>query len=538
MRRSGYGALLAVLCGCAAGMAQTAGGIGSFTGASEVGTVLHAGSAQYDAAQKTYTVTGSGENIWAGTDAFHFVWTKMSGDVALGADITVLTSTGNPHRKAVLMIRQSLDADAVYADAALHGNGLTSLQYRDAQGGETHEIESAETGPARLRIEKRGDRVYLFVAQKAGDPLRPAGAAIQLPLSGEFYVGLGVCAHDKDASATAAFSHVDVKPLMATSGEPALWSVLETVPVASTDRHVTFVSPGHFEAPNWTPDGAALIFNWNGHLARLAVTSEVHPMAQGQPVAIDTGAQTHCNNDHVLSPDGKWIGLSDSSQADHQSSVYVVPIGGGTPRRVTTLSPSYLHGWSPDGKTLAFTGERNGNFDIYAIPVSGGIETRLTTAEGLDDGPEYSPDGQWIYFNSVRDGHGKIGHMQIWRMHADGSGQEQVVKDETNDWFPHISPDGKLMVFLAYGPEVTGHPANQDVELRLMTLADGKVKTIAKLFGGQGTINVPSWSPDSQKVAFVSYELLPADEAPEGCVNQGCVGSPAGGNAVPPSSMR
>jgi sugar lactone lactonase YvrE len=356
-----------------------------------------------------------------------------------------------------------------------------------------------------LRIEKRGDTVYLFVAQTADAPLQPAGAAIKVPLSGDFYVGIGVCAHDKDATVTATFSHVELKTPAAATGTPVLWSVLETVPVSSTDRHVTYVSPTHFEAPNWTGDGAALIFNRNGHLERLAVTNEVHPVAQGEPQVIDTGAQSHCNNDHVLSPDGKWIGLSDSSQPDHQSSVYVVPIAGGIPRKVTTLSPSYLHGWSPDGTTLAFTGERNNNFDVYTIPAASGAETRLTTAEGLDDGPDYSPDGQWIYFNSVR-----TGHMQIWRMHADGSGQEQVVKDETNDWFPHISPDGKLMVFIAYGPEVTGHPPNQDVELRLMTLAEGKVKTLAKLFGGQGTINVPSWSPDSQKVAFVSYELLPA----------------------------
>ncbi|HEY6447710.1 MAG TPA: hypothetical protein VIY53_14710 [Acidobacteriaceae bacterium] len=485
--------------------------LGQFSEESEVGTVLHAGSTGYDPASQTYRVTGSGENIWANEDAFHYVWKKGSGDTSLGADITIVTAGGNEHRKAVLMIRQSLDADAVYADAALHGNGLTSLQFRDAKGGETHEIESSLTGPARLRIEKRGDTVYLFVAQKPGDPLMPAGASIRVPLTGEFYVGIGVCAHDKDATVTATFSHVELKTPHPARGALVLWSALETVPVASTDRHVTYVAPGRFEAPNWTPDGSALIFNQNGHLARLAVTGGDHPEAQGQPVTIDTGAQTHCNNDHVIAPAGKWIGLSDESQADGQSSVYVLPVSGGAPRRVTTQSPSYLHGWSPDGKTLAFVGERNGNFDIYTIPMEGGTETRLTTADGLDDGPDYTPDGHYIYFNSVR-----TGHMQIWRMRADGSDQEQVVKDETNDWFPHISPDGKLMVFLAYGPEVVGHPPNQDVELRMMTLADGKITTIAKLFGGQGTINVPSWSPDSQKVAFVSYELLPADEAPGG----------------------
>jgi Tol biopolymer transport system component len=189
-----------------------------------------------------------------------------------------------------------------------------------------------------------------------------------------------------------------------------------------------------------------------------------------------------------------------------------VHIGGGTPRRVTQNSPSYWHGWSPDGATLAFVGQRNGEFDIYTISVTGGAETRLTSAKGLDDGPEYSPDGKYIYFNSER-----TGHMQIWRMRADGTEQEQLTFDERNNWFPHISPDGKWMVFLSYQSDVTGHPPNEDVELRLTKITadkiDGNITVLAKLFGGQGTINVPSWSPDSQQVAFVSYQLLPAEEA-------------------------
>jgi TolB protein len=196
------------------------------------------------------------------------------------------------------------------------------------------------------------------------------------------------------------------------------------------------------------------------------------------------------------------------SGSDPKSSIFIVPVEGGTPRQITKNSPSYWHGWSPDGKTLAFTGERNANFDIYAIPVAGGEETRLTKAEGLDDGPEYSPDGDYIYFNSER-----TGLMQIWRMKSDGSEQEQVLSDDTNDWFPHISPDGKWMVFLSYEKGVTGHPAEKDVMLQLMSMQDKKVRVLAKLFGGQGTINAPSWSPDSLKLAFVSYELLPEESA-------------------------
>jgi Tol biopolymer transport system component len=189
-----------------------------------------------------------------------------------------------------------------------------------------------------------------------------------------------------------------------------------------------------------------------------------------------------------------------------------VPFLGGVARRITRGSPSYWHGWSPDGKTLAFVGQRDGDFDIYTIPFSGGDETRLTTAKGLDDGPEYSPDGKYIYFNSERSG-----HMQIWRMHADGSDQEEITFDDYNNWFPHISPDGKWMVFLSYGSDVVGHPPNKDVQLRIMEVSggrsDGPISVLVKLFGGQGTMNVPSWSPDSSKVAFVSYELLTSADA-------------------------
>ena len=239
------------------------------------------------------------------------------------------------------------------------------------------------------------------------------------------------------------------------------------------------------------------LFNRNGRIERL-------PVSGGTPEVIDTGFAIGCNNDHGISPDSTQLAISDNSQEDHNSIVYLVPIAGGRPRRITQKSPSYWHGWSPDGKTLAFVGQRNGEFDIYTIPAAGGEETRLTTAKGLDDGPEYSPDGKYIYFNSER-----TGHMQIWRMKPDGSDQEQVFSDDLNNWFPHISPDGQWMVFLTYETDVTGHPENKDVMLRLMSLSDKKITILAKLFGGQGTINVPSWSPDNKRLAFVSYLLIP-----------------------------
>ena len=475
------------------GLAQA---IGVFQDHGDVGTVLHPGSAVVGSEPGNYLVTGSGENMWLAADAFQFVWKKVTGDVALGANISFVGQGKNEHRKAVLMIRQSLDADSVYADLALHGSGLTSLQYRDAKGAVTHEIQSNMSAPSRLRIEKRGEYVYMLVAGP-GEELHMAGGSTRVPLEGSFYVGIGVCSHDKDVIEKAVFSNVEVSELGPGAGAAKLFSTLETVTIRSTDRRVVYVAPQRFEAPNWTHDGTAFLFNRSGHIERLKVSG-------GTPEVIDTGFATRCNNDHGISPDAQWLAISDNSQGDGESRVYVVSISGGTPRRITEKSPSYWHGWSPDGKTLAFVGQRDGDFDIYTIPAAGGDEMRLTTAKGLDDGPEYSPDGKYIYFNSER-----TGHMQIWRMHADGSEQEQVTHDDFNNWFPHISPDGKWMVFLTYDKSVTGHPENKDVMLRLMSLSDNNITVLAKLFGGQGTINVPSWSPDSKQVAFVSYQLIP-----------------------------
>jgi len=481
-------------------VAQSAPALGTFDHHSDVGTVLHPGTVEYDAGKQTYTISGSGENMWSVADAFQFAWKKASGDVVLSADVSFLTSSGNPHKKAVLMFRQSLDADSVYVDVALHASGLTSLQFRDEKGAVTREIQSNISGPKRLRLAKRGDYVYMSLgSEDAPSELQVAGGWLRIPLNGEFYVGLGVCSHDKDVIEKAVFSNVKLRQPSAATGQPVLYSALETIAVDSADRRVSYLDQGRFEAPNWTRDGRAFLFNRNGRIERLAVDG-------GTPATIDTGFAIRCNNDHGISPDATQLAISDNSQEDHNSLVYIVPVGGGTPRRITQKSPSYWHGWSPDGKTLAFVGQRNGEFDIYSIPAAGGEETRLTTAKGLDDGPEYSPDGHFIYFNSER-----TGHMQIWRMKADGSEQEQVFSDELNNWFPHISPDGRWMVLLTYGADVTGHPENKDVMLRLMSLADKKITVLAKLFGGQGTINVPSWSPDSKRLAFVSYMLIPPD---------------------------
>jgi TolB protein len=473
---------------------QTA--VGMFEAQNDVGTVRHPGSASFDDTTKTYTISGSGENMWASSDAFHFVWKKISAaNLSLTADISFVGEGVNPHRKAVLVVRQTLDADSPYADVAVHGSGLTSLQFRDAKGGTTHEIQANISAPQRVRLVKQGDYFFMELAPKGGDP-QFAGGSMRLPLTGTFYVGIGVCSHESKVVEKAVFSNMDLSLDAPSSGAPKLYSTLETITIDSTDRHVEYVEPERFEAPNWTRDGAAFIFNRNGRILRLAAGSST-------PETIDTGFAIRCNNDHGISPDGKMLVISDQSHQDDKSRVYVLPLTGGTPRRITANAPSYWHGWSPEGSTLAFVGQRNDDFDIYTISTEGGDEKRLTTAKGLDDGPEYSPDGQYIYFNSER-----TGHMQIWRMKPDGTQQEQVFSDDLNNWFPHISPDGKWMVFLTYDGTVTGHPENKDVTLRLMSLANKQITVLAKLFGGQGTINVPSWSPDSTRLAFVSYQMV------------------------------
>lgn len=467
-----------------------------FENNADVGIVLHPGSTKFDAASQTYTLTGSGENMWAAKDAFHFTWKQWEGDLAFTADIQFLGEGRDPHRKACLMVRQSLDADAAYFDAAVHGDGLTSLQFRNTKGGNTHEVQANLTKPSRLQLVRKGKYALLYAAT-AGEALAFTGCAVRVEFDGPVFVGLAVCAHNKDVKETALFKNVSLTKLGQEKSPLKLYSTLETQALNSTDRKVVMVTPSHIEAPNWLKDGKSILYNSGGKLYRIAATG-------GTPKVIDTDFAIRCNNDHGVSPDGKQLVISDQSQGDKKSRIYTLPINGGKPTLVTPLAPSYWHGWSPDGKTLTYCAQREGEYDIYTIPVEGGKETRLTNAKGLDDGPEYSADGNHIYFNSDR-----TGSMHLWRMKADGSEQEQLTTDAFNNWFPHPSPDGKTLVFLSYEKEVKGHPENKDVTLRRMNLADRKIDVLGRFFGGQGTINVPCFTPDGRRIAFVTYQLLP-----------------------------
>jgi WD40 repeat protein len=379
--------------------------LGIFEGQGDIGTVLHTGSAAYDSATKTYTVTGSGENMWAASDDFQFVWKKITAtDVSLEAVVALLGSEGEAHRKAALMIRQSLASDSPYADAAIHGSGLTSLQFREAKGAPTHEIESNLSAPARLRIEKRGDSFYMFVSPDANGVPTFAGGSAKIPLTSPFYVGLAVCAHNKNNIQQATFSNVELDTASRASQPLAQFSTIETVTVASTDARVTYVTTDHLKSPNWSAEGAAILFNNAGKLQQIAAA-------------------------------------------------------GGSPQAVPGDVP-----------------------ETY--------------------GQERSPDGRYIYNSSSR-----TGSTQIWRTAADGSNAEQLTNDDQNDDYPRLSPDGLQLAFLSYSSSFQVLPSAADVTLRVLSLSERKVRTIAKFTGGPESLSHP-WSPDGNRLVFISYQAF------------------------------
>lgn len=448
------------------------------------------GSAVYNAQDQEYTIEGSGNNIWFNHDGFQYVCRQMDGDFILRCNASFIGKGVEAHRKLGWMIRSSLDSTSACASVAVHGDGLTSLQYRKENNDSMMEVKAKLTGADVIQLERRGNTYIMSVAHKGEIFTKDS---VQLDLGDKVYAGLFVCSHNPTITEKAVFYNVRiVKPAPPTlvPYRQYLGSQLEIMNVETGKSRIIYQSPKSLQAPNWMKDGKHLLYNSEGLIYKF-------DLATNKPAVLNTGTVNKNNNDHVLSFDGKMLGLSSGSP----SNIFTVPVEGGEPKPVTQTGPSYLHGWSTDAKTLVFTGQRNDDFDIYTIPANGGKETQLTTAKGLDDGPEYSPDGKYIYFNSVRSG-----TMQLWRMHTDGSNQEQLTNDEFNNWFPHISPDGKWILFISFGKDVdpSDHPFYKHVYIRLMPVEGGKPKVLAAVYGGQGTMNTPNWSPDGKYIAFIS----------------------------------
>jgi TolB protein len=493
------------------GFASAQNPVGEFTDHLDIGNPKKAGAVDYDESTQTYTLKGGGYNIWFGRDEFHYAYKKITGDFLLTANFEFVGEGTDPHRKIGWMLRATTDADAAHYSAVVHGDGLTTLQWRLLKGAFMRDPEDEIFAPKKkyqiIQLERIGKKVTMRAAHP-GEPLQTIGSAEMLGMPDQVLVGIFLSAHQETGLEEAKVWNVRVDKPVGDGYDPNkegyLGCRMELLNVMDGHRKVIRESPGRFEAPNWMPDGKKLLFNEGGFLYKMSIDG-------GTPEKLNTGPADHNNNDHGISFDGKMLAISHHRPGlpGGGSTVYVLPLAGGTPTLLTEKTPSYFHGWAPNGKEVAFVGMRDGKvYDIYKISVNGGEEVRLTENKGTHvDGPEYSPDGKYIYYNG-----NTSGTMQIWRMKPDGSGKEQLTFDAYNNWFPHLSPDGKWMVMISFPPDidVNAHPSYKRVMLRLMPIAGpGAPRCIAYLYGGQGTINVPSWSPDGKYIAFVSNSGRP-----------------------------
>ena len=471
--------------------------IGLFDERTDVGNPTITGKATYKPDTQEYTLEGAGINMWANSDQFNFLWRKLKGDFIISANIRFEGAGTNPHRKIGIIARNSLEASSAYADACVHGDVLTALQYRTAEATTTEHVVLSSYHPVAIEFERKGN-TFTFSAATKGENYKSVSK--EIALNEEVYAGLFICSHEEKVVEKAVFSNVRITIPAAADFRPYrdyIGSHIEVMDVQTGLRKILHTASNSLQAPNWSTDGKYLLYNSEGLMYK-------YTLADGKIETLNTGFAKDNNNDHVISFDGKMLAISHHVGEKRTSTIFTLPItGSDKPLQITSPESghSYLHSWSPDGKQLIFTGQRNNQFDIWAVDIASKKETQLTNVPTLDDGPEYSPDGKWIYFNSVR-----TGTMKLWRMKPDGSNQEQVTFDEYNDWFPHFSPDGKWIVYISFPKDInpTDHPFYKKVYLRLMPASGGIPQTIAYVYGGQGTINTPSWSPDGKFIAFVS----------------------------------
>lgn len=464
--------------------------LGPFTQTSDLSSTRLAGSTIYDAESQEYRLDSADTTLCGARNEGHMLWRRLSGDCLLQALLEVPNTPGDTASgTAGLMLRASLDPQAPSLSVLRQADGGTTIRLRRHAGAAIEEIPLAERDANMFQLTRRGAEVVVSVARFGA--LFTNRICGEVDFGADAYFGLVVI------GGSARFCNVRlVRPAPADfiPYRDYIGSELELLELASGRRRIVHHEDDSLQAPNWTPDNRALLCNRNGRIYRF-------DLATCAMALVDTGDQVKNNNDHAISFDGKMLGISSGDV----SRVYTVPVGGGAPKLLTPEGPSYFHSWSPDDNYLIFTAARGGCgplMSLYRVPAAGGPEERLTNTPGaLDDGSEYSPDGQFIYFDSTR-----TGRMQLWRMRPDGSAQEQLTFDDLNNWFPHLSPDGRSIVFITYGPEIAAadHPFYKHVYLRQMPVAGGPATVIAYVYGGQGSMNVNSWSPDSRSIAFVS----------------------------------
>lgn len=473
----------------------------------DIGNPANKGTAIFNNADQSYTIKGSGYNIWFERDEFRYLYNRIDGDFILTASFRLQGKGADPHRKTGWMIRFSDRDNSSHVSAVLHGDGLTLLQWRGSDGAQMRDPEDqiVAKGSAYdvIQLERAGKKIIMRAAH-FGELLEVIGEHEISSMPDEVLAGIFICSHNPDVTEEAVVWNVRIDKPVADNYNPGkegyLGCRLETMNVFDGKRKVIYEKQGRFEAPNWMPGGKKLLFNMDGLLWKI-------PVEGGEIEQLNTGFANRNNNDHGISFNGKLLAISHHTEfpAGSGSAVYVLPLKGGTPRLVTEFAPSYWHGWAPNNREVIYVARRGGSsvYNIYRNSIKGGREVALTDIpEGEHvDGCEYSPDGKYIYYNGSH-----TGTMQIWRMRPDGSGREQLTFDEFNDWFPHISPDGKWIALISFPPDIqkNSHPSYKRVMLRLMPASGGEPKVIAYLYGGQGTINVPSWSPDSKQIAFVS----------------------------------
>lgn len=469
--------------------------IGVFENFNDIGLPKIPGKSSFYEQSQTYLLSGSGQNIWFNEDSFAFLSKTMSGDFILQTRFNFIGEGVEEHRKTGIMFRSTKSSDSPMIACTVHGDGLTSFQFRKIKGGNVEEIKMEINAPDVIQLEKKGD-IYTMSVAHFGEVYQTE--TISLELGNELMAGIFVSAHTNEFTEQVSLSNTRIfntAPDDLVPYKDYLGSLLEIMDIESGARQVLAHTKDSWQAPNWTTDSKTLIYNANGKLYNFDLASKTS-------TELFTDFAIKNNNDHVLTFDGTQIGISHhAKEANGQSLIYTLPISGGTPKKITDKSPSYLHGWSPDNKYLIYTAERQGAYNIFKISIDGGKEKQLTNTLGLDDGSEYSPDGKYIYFNSTR-----TGTMQVWRMDADGKNPIQLTFDEYNDWFPHVSPDNKWLVFISFPKEVPAdkHPFYERCYIRLMPIEGGEPKVVGYVYGGQGTMNVPSWSPDGKKIAFVS----------------------------------